>query len=83
MLSEDAISCEARDLLAFVLDELAARAAPALRHAADGQAVRWPVGRATVTDGRTPAAQRSSLKGPAAWPLAAAEASGFEGGAYR
>jgi hypothetical protein len=49
--------------------KLAARAAPALRHAADGQAVRWPVGRAqSRTDARR-AAQRASFKGPAAWPF--------------
>jgi len=43
--------------------KLAARAASALWHAADGQEVRWPVGRATVTDGRTPHSPASFFQG--------------------
>jgi len=61
----------------------AARAALVLQHAADGQAVRWPVGRAAVTTDARPTAQRASFKGPAAMALAAAVWSVFEGGAYR
>ncbi len=42
-----------------------------LRHAADGQAVRWPAGRATVTDGRTPhspAGVSQGAGGDGLWP---------------
>jgi hypothetical protein len=39
--------------------ELAARAAPALRHAADGQAVGWPAWRAMARTNARHAAQRS------------------------
>jgi hypothetical protein len=41
----------------------AVRAAPVVPHVADGQAVRWPVGRATVTDGRTPHSPASFSQG--------------------